>query len=464
MNERLRIPKMATRIKRDAVPGAVNAAMQSVPSIDLHTHLFPPSHGELLLWGIDGLLTYHYLVSEFFMVAPGSITHASFFALPLSGQADLVWEHLFRMRAPISEAQIGVLTTLRKLGLDELLLAGEIAPIRAWFAAQDAGAHAERVFEVSNVKYVVMTNIPFSPVECTKWVTSPSSAIDATTRAFAAADLIPQTYDKARFRTALRIDPILKGDWGTIAACLEARGLPATLEGARIFLEAWAKVYEPEYLMASTPEQFGYRETDVGPKGEGWPTATTLIDEVMIPTAKKLNLPLAMKFGACRGMQPHLNPCGGGDGVTVADTQPLKAMCSNFPSVKFLATFLSKVNQHEVCIMSQKFRNLHIYGCWWYLNNPSMIEEITRMRLELLGTAFTSQHSDARIMDQIIYKWEHSRRVIAGALVEQFNQLASTGWPITTELIARAVHRLLGGSYEDFMAKDLSAEELVEQV
>jgi hypothetical protein len=93
-----------------------------------------------------------------------------------------------------------------------------------------------------------------------------------------------------------------------------------------------------------------------------------------------------------------------------------------------------------------------------------MIEEITRMRLELLGTAFTSQHSDARIMDQIIYKWEHSRRVIAGALVEQFNQLASTGWPITTELIARAVHRLLGGSYEDFMAKDLSAEELVEQV
>jgi hypothetical protein len=57
--------------------------------------------------------------------------------------------------------------------------------------------------------------------------------------------------------------------------------------------------------------------------------------------------------------------------------------------------------------MSQKFRNLHIYGCWWYLNNPSMIESITRMRLELLGTAFTSQHSDARIMDQMVYKWDH---------------------------------------------------------
>ena len=32
--------------------------------IDLHTHLFPPSHGDLMLY-IDELLTYHYLVSEF---------------------------------------------------------------------------------------------------------------------------------------------------------------------------------------------------------------------------------------------------------------------------------------------------------------------------------------------------------------------------------------------------------------
>jgi len=268
--------------------------------------------------------------------------------------------------------------------------------------------------------------------------------------------VLPQTFDKQRFRTAMRIDPLLKGDWGTLATSLEARGLPLTLEGARAFLEAWAKIYEPEYLMASTPECFGYHETDTGAKGEGWPTATSLIDDVMIPIARKLNLPLAMKFGACRGMSPQLNPCGGGDGVTVADTGPLKAMCQRYPDVKFLATFLSRVNQHEVCIMSQKFRNLHIYGCWWYVNNPSMIEEITRMRLELLGTAFTSQHSDARIMEQIIYKWEHSKRVITGCLVEQFRQLESTGWVLEDQSVVESVHQLLGGSYEDFMAKKLT--------
>ena len=30
----------------------------------MHTHLFPLEFGELSRWGIDDLLTYHYLVAE----------------------------------------------------------------------------------------------------------------------------------------------------------------------------------------------------------------------------------------------------------------------------------------------------------------------------------------------------------------------------------------------------------------
>ena len=99
----------------------VTQAVADCDVIDLHTHLFPPSHGELLLWGIDELLVYHYLVSEFFMVAPGEITHQAFFERSKKEQADLIWEHLFKRRSPISEAQIGVLTTLRALGLQTSL-------------------------------------------------------------------------------------------------------------------------------------------------------------------------------------------------------------------------------------------------------------------------------------------------------------------------------------------------------
>ena len=72
-------------------------------------------------------------------------------------------------------------------------------------------------------------------------------------------------------------------------------------------------------------------------------------------------------------------------------------------------TVLSTENQHELCVLARKFGNLHVYGCWWFCNNPSIISSTTRMRLEMLGTAFTAQHSDARVLDQLLYKWRHSR-------------------------------------------------------
>jgi hypothetical protein len=30
------------------------------------------------------------------------------------------------------------------------------------------------------------------------------------------------------------------------------------------------------------------------------------------------------------------------------------------------------------------------------------------MRLEMLGSAFTSQHSDSRVLEHLVYKWSHS--------------------------------------------------------
>ena len=152
-------------------------------------------------------------------------------------------------------------------------------------------------------------------------------------------------------------------------------------------------------------------------------------------------------------MSPSLSFCGGGDGVVIADVKPLRELCLKNPDVKFLATFLSKVNQHEVCVLSQKLRNLHIYGCWWYLNNPSMIDEITRMRVEMLGTAFTAQHSDCRVLDQILYKWKHSRSAIAVVLEDQFIKLYRTGWQLSEDEIVRDITRLLGGSFEEFLEK-----------
>ena len=62
--------------------------------------------------------------------------------------------------------------------------------------------------------------------------------------------------------------------------------------------------------------------------------------------------------------------------------------------------------------------------------------------------------------------WFHRRRghfkdllryynLIPQDVLEQFRQLWSTGWRLEEEAVVKSVQRLLGGSYEEFMAKEL---------
>src|SRR6266481_102621 len=80
------------------------------PVFDIHTHLYDPAFGELLLWGIDDLLVYHYLIAEAFRYF--DMPSEKFWALSKSEQANLIWDALFIRHSPISEACRGVLTTL----------------------------------------------------------------------------------------------------------------------------------------------------------------------------------------------------------------------------------------------------------------------------------------------------------------------------------------------------------------
>jgi len=53
------------------------------------------------------------------------------------------------------------------------------------------------------------------------------------------------------------------------------------------------------------------------------------------------------------------------------------------------------------------------------------------MRLELIGTSCTPQHSDCRVLDQLVYKWKHSRAILAKVLADKYEDLAATGWEPT---------------------------------
>ncbi|MDX1950882.1 MAG: glucuronate isomerase, partial [Verrucomicrobiota bacterium] len=142
-----------------------------------------------------------------------------------------------------------------------------------------------------------------------------------------------------------------------------------------------------------------------------------------------------------------------GDGVALTDLSSVQNLCAEFPENKFLTTVLARENQHELCVLARKFRNLHIFGCWWFTNIPSVIDEITRMRLELIGTSVTLQHSDARVLDQLIYKWQHSRETIAPALADRYQALARSGWTASESEIRRDVNELFGGSFKRFLER-----------
>ena len=94
----------------------VDEILAATPAVDIHTHLFPASFGRLLLWGVDDLLTYHYLEAELFRV--GDVRPDQYWALGKRERADLIWRTLFVDNTPLSEATRGVIAVITSLGLD----------------------------------------------------------------------------------------------------------------------------------------------------------------------------------------------------------------------------------------------------------------------------------------------------------------------------------------------------------
>src|SRR5437868_9989600 len=95
---------------------AVQDELQANLFVDVHTHLFAPSLGKLGLWGIDELVTYHYLEAELFRSS--TIHPTKYWTLGKTERADLVWKTLFVDNTPVSESARGVIAVLQAFGLD----------------------------------------------------------------------------------------------------------------------------------------------------------------------------------------------------------------------------------------------------------------------------------------------------------------------------------------------------------
>lgn len=422
-------------MSRASIEQHVKKAVWSQPVSDPHTHSYPPAFGAspapgaLLLWGIDELVTYHYLIAEVFRVVPATkLPYEKFWTMSKQEQADHIWKHLFVERTPISEACRGVLTTLEQLGLDPN--EKSLTPYRKWFAKQDPDKYIDKVMKLANVDLITMTNPVFDDHERGLW------------------ERIPNVGDDPRFAAVLRIDPLLR-NWSVACEKLWRLGYQArpdfsakTVDEVKRFLVYWLDKMKAVYVAMSLPPEFRYPD----PSNRA---GDRFIREILMPVLAERGRPWAMMIGARLRVNPGLQE--GGDTVGTADVMSVVNLCRDFPQNRFMVTMLARENQHELASSARKFGTLLPFGCWWFLNNPSLVEEITRMRLELLGTSFVPQHSDARVLDHLVYKWEHSRRTIAKVLVDKYVDLEQSGFKVTAKHIQADVTRLLRDNYREFI-------------
>src|SRR3954447_6250633 len=119
---------------------AVADVLNATAFIDIHTHLFAPSFGTLGLWGIDELLTYHYLEAELFRSS--KITPEQYWSMSKKEQADAIWQTLFVDNLPVSEATRGVVAVLQAFGLPTQ--SKDLKDARHYFSSQKIEAHIEK--------------------------------------------------------------------------------------------------------------------------------------------------------------------------------------------------------------------------------------------------------------------------------------------------------------------------------
>ena len=75
-----------------------------------------------------------------------------------------------------------------------------------------------------------------------------------------------------------------------------------------------------------------------------------VLDQVVLPLCAELGLPLSLRMGTRRAVNPALRLAG--DGVGPAQLDALRRLCAANPRVKVLATVLSPADQHEATVLA----------------------------------------------------------------------------------------------------------------
>lgn len=408
-------------LNKDHLMEVVFNEVNNVQVIDSHTHLFSKDFNELISWGIDELLTENDIVTEFFKYS--NVNSENFFKLSKEEQADLVWNTLFIEHSPLSESQKSIITILSKLGLNT---SKDLNQIRKYFSSIKIDEHINKVLEAAGVKQVVMSYNPLNEIE---------------------GDMKIDFHNiDPRFKASLDVSDILNSykdnykKLRKLGYCVSNRLDARTIEEINRFLLDWAEKVSAIYLFATLPPDFFLPEAFDREK---------IMKNCIMPVCRELQIPFAMMIGTkkiCKDSNELTESLGR------ARLEAVEYMCIKYPENKFLVTMLSRENQHELAVAAKRFKNLDLFGCWWFLSDSALMEETIRIRMESLGLSFIPGYSDASVLEQLIAKWDRSRKVISKVLFHKYSDLLEDNWTITEEQIKIDVEYFLNGGIEKIIS------------
>jgi hypothetical protein len=384
--------------------------INSTPIFDLHTHLFPPTHKGYFLLGFKNLLNYHYLIAE--LLTATNIDASTFYSHNDDQKASLVWNELFVKRTPVSEACAGVLTILKELNIEINNKSFSLV-----CDEYDQKIHSDKnILELSNVSSLVMTNNPF---DLDEW-----------------SLFNDNDWNKKIYFASLRLDDLIL-DYEESLKKAKDQTAGSAENDVIVYLEECYLQSNPVYAAVSL-------NTD---------TFNILLENStwknILNWLQNKNLPLSLMLGVKRAVNKEFGLAG--DGIGDINLKELSNLCNSFPKNKFLVTCLSLNDQHELTVLARKHPNLKIFGFWWFMNQPSIIKQILKMRIDMLGFSFVPQHSDARVSDQLIYKWSHFKKILFPILLEYYQDLIDKNFPISETIIQRDINNLFSGNAKNFL-------------
>jgi len=371
---------------------------------DIHTHLFPSAFKSHSLSGFINLLNYHYLIAE--LLTNANISAEKFYSLDDVNKAKLIWEELFQNRTPISEACKGVLTVLQKLDINYNNKTFE--ELKNEY--ENKSLTDEKILKLSNVSSLVMTNNPFDIDEWNLYKDN--------------------DWDRNIFQSSLRLDDlIINNSQATEVAKNQTKINQKQNDIVINYLDSCFLISNPVYAAISANSD-NFKEILNDPL---W--------KLILSWLNKKNIPLSLMLGVKRAVNSSFGLAG--DGIGDINLKELSKLCNSFPENKFLVTCLSLNDQHELTVLARKHPNLKIFGFWWFMNQPTIIKQILKMRIDMLGFSFIPQHSDARVSDQLIYKWSHFKKILHPILLEYYQDLLDKNFPISENILQRDIDNLL---------------------